>query len=51
MQQHEGAEIEEDDLLEEPDVSLEEESKENQEQEVIKKILKIRQLESCNFFN
>merc|ERR1711937_1068765 len=33
MQQHEGAEIEEDDLLEEPDVSLEEESKENQEEE------------------
>jgi len=33
MQQHEGAEIEEDDLLEEPDVSLEEESKENQVEE------------------
>ena len=47
MQQHEGAEIEEDDLLEEPDVSLEEESKENQEEEVnFKKVKKIRQLES-----
>ena len=40
MQQHEGAEIEEDDLLEEPDVSLEEESKENQVEEVNEKNFK-----------
>ena len=32
MQQHEGAEIEEDDLLDEPEVSLEEESTENKEE-------------------
>merc|ERR1712228_29918 len=32
MEKHEGAEITEDDLLEEPDVSLEEETKENVEQ-------------------
>ena len=29
MKEHEGAEITEDDLLEEPDVSIEEETKEN----------------------
>merc|ERR1712110_608811 len=35
MTKNEGAEIEEDDLLEEPDVSLEEETKENVEEEKV----------------
>jgi len=35
MEKHEGAEITEDDLLEEPDVSLEEETKENTEEVIL----------------